>query len=199
MLSPSPTPEAKQSAEKAWSEFKDKRCDDLDGTAYQGYVGSSAPQAYCYHKGYTSGWNAHAAQDAAASELGDVDNLRRDAEDWKAIASSHRNNAHMSLTERMNFNDEIRSLRADMDKAAALLEARDRELSRLRQENLTLRGERDRLMWIAEQYKFCGTTGCNSCENGRVTLFVANQDCTNCNPASYENPFQRPADKKEQA
>lgn len=53
--------------------------------------------------------------------------------------------------------------------------------------------ERDRLKWIVEQYKVWGTNQCNSCEYGRITLFYANGECTECNPASYENPFDRPA------
>lgn len=33
-----------------------------------------------------------------------------------------------------------------------------------------------------------GTDGCSSCETGRVTLFVANDRCIQCDPKSYEAP-----------
>jgi zona occludens toxin (predicted ATPase) len=36
------------------------------------------------------------------------------------------------------------------------------------------------------QFKIFGTDGCITCEGGRVTLFVANRQCTQCAPASYE-------------
>lgn len=34
-------------------------------------------------------------------------------------------------------------------------------------------------------FKPYGTDGCKSCESGRVTLFIANDECLTCNPESY--------------
>lgn len=36
------------------------------------------------------------------------------------------------------------------------------------------------------KFKVWGTDGCKSCEGGRITMFVANQECIQCNPQSYE-------------
>ncbi len=49
-----------------------------------------------------------------------------------------------------------------------------------------LRAEMERLKAVREAFKFYGTTGCAECENGRVTLFVANDKCISCDPQSYE-------------
>ncbi len=35
-------------------------------------------------------------------------------------------------------------------------------------------------------FKFYGSADCKSCETGRVTLFVANDECMECNPDSYQ-------------
>jgi len=35
-------------------------------------------------------------------------------------------------------------------------------------------------------FKFYGSADCKSCETGRVTLFVANDECMECNPESYQ-------------
>lgn len=35
-------------------------------------------------------------------------------------------------------------------------------------------------------FKPWGTDGCRKCETGRITLFVANTECMDCNPKSYE-------------
>ena len=39
---------------------------------------------------------------------------------------------------------------------------------------------------INKKFKVYGTDGCKSCETGRVTLFIANDECISCNPESYE-------------
>jgi len=36
------------------------------------------------------------------------------------------------------------------------------------------------------QFKTWGTDGCQSCETGRITLFVANTKCIQCDPKGYE-------------
>lgn len=36
-----------------------------------------------------------------------------------------------------------------------------------------------------KHFKFWGTDGCKSCDTGRITLFVANEKCTVCDPESY--------------
>lgn len=43
-----------------------------------------------------------------------------------------------------------------------------------------------RLRHINNKFKVHGTDGCKSCETGRVTLFIANDECISCNPESYE-------------
>lgn len=35
--------------------------------------------------------------------------------------------------------------------------------------------------------KLIGTDGCRTCETGRVSTFVVNDQCTECNPSSYES------------
>ena len=49
-----------------------------------------------------------------------------------------------------------------------------------------MRGEIARLRHINKKFKVHGTDGCKSCEAGRVTLFIANDECISCNPESYE-------------
>lgn len=48
--------------------------------------------------------------------------------------------------------------------------------------------ENKRLKWQLSQFKVQGTDGCASCYMGRVTLFIANEKCIKCDPASYEVP-----------
>lgn len=43
-------------------------------------------------------------------------------------------------------------------------------------------------------FKFYGTDECKSCETGRVTLFIANEECMSCNPKSYERAEPPPLD-----
>lgn len=45
---------------------------------------------------------------------------------------------------------------------------------------------RDGVVADPRLFKFYGTTDCKSCETGRVTLFVANDECMMCNPDSYQ-------------
>lgn len=67
----------------------------------------------------------------------------------------------------------------------------------------TLKAENERLKTIVEKFKVYGATDCannNSgymSENcsGRVTLFIANEKCTGCDPESYD----RQALKKSEA
>jgi hypothetical protein len=46
--------------------------------------------------------------------------------------------------------------------------------------------ERDRLKAIVDKFKVHGTDGCRKCETGRVTMFIANENCIECDPESYE-------------
>ncbi len=48
--------------------------------------------------------------------------------------------------------------------------------------------ERERLKWKLSQFSVYGTDGCISCECGRVSLFIANEECMRCDPAGYEIP-----------
>lgn len=130
---------AHESAEKAWSEFKDKRCDDLDGTAYQGYVGSSAPQAYCYHKGYTSGWNAH-----AAIGMGEIESLKKELSRQTIIA---------------NAPETVKTMAAQLDRAAFDLKLTETARDTWRQQATSyaaeleaLRAEADRMKEALEFY-----------------------------------------------
>jgi hypothetical protein len=36
------------------------------------------------------------------------------------------------------------------------------------------------------KFTIYGTDGCESCETGRVSIFIANKKCIHCDPASYE-------------
>jgi hypothetical protein len=44
------------------------------------------------------------------------------------------------------------------------------------------------LRWKLNQFKTYGTDGCRTCDNGRVTLFIANDRCLTCAPETYEVP-----------
>ena len=50
-----------------------------------------------------------------------------------------------------------------------------------------LQKENDRLKYICKGYKFFGTDGCKSCENGRITIFNWNDSCITCDPESYKD------------
>lgn len=38
-----------------------------------------------------------------------------------------------------------------------------------------------------KRFSVYGTDGCSGCETGRVTLFIANKECIQCDPKSYES------------
>lgn len=59
------------------------------------------------------------------------------------------------------------------------MKASDEEVANLRAENARLKA-------IINRFKVYGTDGCKSCDTGRVTLFIANDECIECNPKSYE-------------
>jgi hypothetical protein len=44
------------------------------------------------------------------------------------------------------------------------------------------------LKWKLKQFRVWGTDECQTCETGRVTLFIANTQCMSCNPESYTVP-----------
>jgi len=37
------------------------------------------------------------------------------------------------------------------------------------------------------RFKVHGTDGCKTCDTGRVTLFIANEQCTECDPEGYQD------------
>jgi DNA repair exonuclease SbcCD ATPase subunit len=53
-----------------------------------------------------------------------------------------------------------------------------------------LRAERDLLRWKLKQFKVWGADDCATCDEGRVTLFVANTRCMTCDPEAYKVPEQ---------
>lgn len=55
----------------------------------------------------------------------------------------------------------------------------------------TLKQERERagrLETTLKKFKVWGTDGCRTCETGRITMFVANERCIQCDPEAYETP-----------
>ncbi len=76
----------------------------------------------------------------------------------------------------------------------------DKELRKIREilAEFEASGQKGEFGVVADPklFKFYGSTDCKSCETGRVTLFIANDECMSCNPKSYErsNP-PTPADE----
>lgn len=66
-----------------------------------------------------------------------------------------------------------------LEEHSALLAEKDKEIAKLK--------------WQLSQFKVIGTDQCQSCEGGRVSLFMANQECISCNPTSYDTYEQREA------